>query len=210
MQRKVKIALKRERWALHTNTSIVDKVKVRHHVLEHLGIENPRILDCFCAKGEMWREAYSSTENYIGLDLERFHDARDTLICDNTRFLRQADLDQFDVFDLDAYGSPFECLAIIAHRLKWSRTKRVGIVLTDGTGMNSKLNAMNREFLGWIGAKTHMKTKVQMNNRENFIVAGMMRAAALADAKIENVLVAYKDKGGASMRYIGYIMSRGE
>jgi hypothetical protein len=74
--------------------------------------------------------------------------------------------------------------------------------------MNSKLNAMNREFLSWIGAKPHMRTKVQMDNRENFIVAGMIRAAEISHASISEVLVAYKDKGGASMRYIGYIMER--
>ena len=209
-KRRVKLSTRKVGTTVHTNTSVIDKVKIRHHVLEKLGVDNPRILDAFCAKGEMWRDAYGETDNYVGLDLEKFIDKRNTVICDNVRYLRQADLDQFDIFDLDAFGSPFECLAVIAHRIKWSRTKRVGIVLTDGTGVNSKFNAMNREFLGWIGASPHVKARVQMNDRENFIVGGMLKAAKMCDAFIEDVLVAFKNKGGAEMRYIGYIMRHAE
>jgi len=206
-KRKIKIAIKKDRWKLTTNSSFEDKIKVRKHVLNALDVENPMVLDVYCAKGEMWKDAYNKTKNYVGLDLERFDDERNTVVCDNTRYLRMADLDQFDIFDLDAFGSPFNCLAIIAHRLTWKNKDKVGIVLTDGTGLNSRLNAMNREFLNWIGAKAHMQSKVQMNHREDFIVAGILKAAEICQAHITDLIVAYKNKK-SQMRYISYVMHK--
>lgn len=157
----------------------------------------------------MHKEAYGGTDNYLGLDTEQFRNDRATLVCDNRRYLRMADLDEFDLFDLDAYGSPFEQFAIICTRLQWTRAKTIGFVLTDGTGMNSRFNAMNRQFLNWIGAKTHLGGKVQMTHREDFIVAALIKGAEVARGTVQNIMVAYKDggKSGSDMRYIGFTIT---
>lgn len=205
---KYKIKLKKKKPALHTNTSIKAKVDVRKHVLDLLENKNPKILDVFCARGEMWKEAYDHTPNYIGVDKDMYLDDRITIVAENSRYLRQADLDEFDVFDLDAYGSPFEQLSIICNRLTWNKKKQVGIILTDGTGMNSNLNAMNRTFLKWIGMCVHQKSRVQLTYRDSMILMGINKSAKEARAVVENVLVARKDSLGARMRYIGYLLTK--
>lgn len=109
----------------HTdNTNVSSKVTIRRHVLGLLaaeGIATPPILDVFCGQGILWRQAYARTSAYLGLDQKRVDDGRQTIVCDNRRYLRhaQVDLDQYALFDIDAHGFPQECLALICHRLTW-------------------------------------------------------------------------------------------
>jgi hypothetical protein len=204
--RKIKLQTKK-RWAVHTNTSLEDKVAIRRHVMEKLGKDNPRILDCFCANGLMWRHAYDCSKNYIGLDLNDPNDERHTVVCDNRRYLRHADLDQFDIFDLDAFGSPLEQLAIICNRIPWTTKTKVGVVLTDGTGLNAKLNSVNAGMLKWLGLSRHRGAKVQMEDRDNIIAMGILKAAEMARATVSDVEV-YKKETGSGMRYIGFILHK--
>ena len=191
------------------NSSLDKKVELRHWILETLAVSNPRILDCYCGPGGMWEKAYSSTSNYVGLDKTLYRDSRTTLVCENVDYLKSADLDQFDVFDLDAFGSPMEALAITCNRIRWKSRSRIGIVLTDGTGLNAKLNATSVAYVKYLGISRHRKTPIQNKERDTFLKMCIYKAVQEADAHIEAIKVYAKAKG-AAMRYIGLILSHGQ
>ena len=193
------------------NSALTAKVEIRRWLVEQLG-GSPRVLDCFCAGGMLWERAYSKTERYLGLDLRQFDDARRTIVCDSRRFLRHADarLEYFDLFDLDAFGSPLEHLAIICSRIRPKRGSRVGFVLTDGTEFNSKMNGTNIGLLDYVGVARHKKSRVQMHYRNQ--IFGMAVAKALKTAGLREVeaRVAEKDQvsAEAGMRYIAILAER--
>jgi hypothetical protein len=204
---KYKVCLGKQQKNLFTNSSTEAKIEVRKHVLEAVGLPEPMILDCFAAGGHMWKLAWDKTNKYVGIDKDTYTDERRMIIGDNERILRQLALDEFDIFDLDAFGSPFHQLAIICNRLRWTRTDRVGIVLTDGTGFAAKCNQSDRKFLKWIGVEVHEKTMTQFHERDTLIGMGIAQGAWEARARVRDVLVMKKDKG-AYMRYIGYVMEK--
>lgn len=204
-----RVILKSTKRAQSFSSSRGAKSDMRRRLISQLGADRPRILDLFCGPGGMWKHAYGSTRDYLGLDMTQYDDSRPTIVCDNSRFLRLAglDLDQFDIFDLDAYGSPSYQLAIICSRLRWTRTNRVGIVLTDGSGFNAAMNSTNSGLLEYLGMSRHKGSRVSYDNRESVLAATIQKAAAHAGAVVEHLRKMQK-RGGFEMIYVSYIMSR--
>lgn len=113
------------------NSNLSAKIALRNHFL-WLVSRPANVLECFAgAKRELYHACYES-DNVTGLDLET---SNNTLKIDNRKFIASADLSQYNFFDLDAYGSPYELLLNIFHR----RSKIDGefvIILTDGMWRN--------------------------------------------------------------------------
>ena len=115
------------------NSNLSAKVALRNHFLRL--VERPaNVLECFAgAKRELFHTCYES-DNVTGLDIKS---SDKTIKIDNKKFIASADLSQYNFFDLDAYGSPYELLLNIFNR----RSKIDGefvVILTDG--MWRKLN----------------------------------------------------------------------
>lgn len=97
------------------NSYLATKVKLRMDNLPAKKIL--RVLDCFHGKGTIWRHINnrSTKKNIIVLGIDKNKDyAGQALIGDNTKFLANMDLREFDIIDLDAYGVPFAQLKIIS------------------------------------------------------------------------------------------------
>lgn len=197
----------------HHNSALSVKVGMRRWMVEQLG-GHPMILDCFCAGGMLWDRAYDRTSSYVGLDLRQFNDERRTIVTDSLRYLRHADanLDQFDLFDLDAYGSPMEHLAAICQRIQRPKGKRVGFILTDGTAFNSRMNGTNHGLLHYIGVSSHERARVQADYHSDIIAMGItkaLRTAGLTSVetrKAENTAHSGGNQGmGGGMIYIGIL-----
>lgn len=117
--------------------AISAKIDIRRRVLE----EHPdaRVLDLFCGTGAMWRAVWSQAKTYVGCDarpLAMTDPPR--FVADNRRLMRCLDLDQYDTFDLDAWGSPWEQLEILMHRRQWSSGERGALVVTDGSTASAR------------------------------------------------------------------------
>ena len=190
------------------NTNAGQKAAVRAYVLTILGVARPAVLDCYCGSGVMHRRVWGAVSSaYVGLDSKEFNDDRETILCDNARYLRMADLDRFDVFDLDAYGSAFYQFAIICRRLRWSRVKRVGIILTDGSGYNFKMNIAPSGLLDFLGLMRHRGASVQNESRDAITQMALRRAAGEAGARMEDPKI-IKRSGGADVWYLGFVLAR--
>jgi hypothetical protein len=184
------------------NTALSAKVNLRRWLVQELGGQ-PNIIDCFCAAGMLWDRAYDKTPNYLGLDIRQFDDARRTIVCDSKRFLRHADvrLEDFDLFDLDAFGSPMEHLAIICSRIRLEPGRRVGFVLTDGTGFNARMNGTPKGLLKFVGVSPHKRTSVQSDFRDEIAARAVAKCLAIAGLKSLEAKRAQVGEAGAAMRY---------
>lgn len=129
------------------------KVSLRRRVLERM--EPTRVLDAFCGNGAMYDAVWREAAEYTGID-ERYEwpDARRRYVGDNRRILRAIDLGRFNIFDFDAYGSPWEQMLILAERRQWAPGERGAIVLTDGSSMKTRYGRLGRALATLVGQST--------------------------------------------------------
>ena len=196
--------------AVHSSSAGA-KAKLRTWLVEQLG-GKPRILDCFAGPGRMWATAYRSTELYLGIEKEPrgLEDRRRLIFCDSRRYLRHraTKLGDFDLFDLYAFGTPYEHLAIICSRLKGLEPgRRVGFCLTDGLGFNAAMNGMATGLLQYIQLERHKGTRTQSLLRDEIAEAAIRKA--FSEAKLSLVDARRAEKhGSTAMRYTALLCER--
>jgi hypothetical protein len=128
-----------------------DKVALRRLVLEYM--PSARVLDAFAGSGSMYRKVWREADDYVACDQRWYPDDRLAYVCDNRILMRAVDLQPFNVFDLDAYGSPWEQVAILCARRVVAPGEMLGLVLTDGSRLNLKMGGVPlalRQMAGFI------------------------------------------------------------
>lgn len=178
------------------------KVDIRRRVLE--AVPEPRVVfDAFAGSGQMHAAVWKDADRYLGCDLKWSRDRRNMFAADNRRVLRAIDLAPFNIFDLDAYGSPWEQAIIVADRRRVAPGEHLGLVLTEGAGLSYKANVVPLA----IGELTGLR-------------AGIVGLAKKQDAVIDRAIVGLarrmscdvvkrwqaEGRTGSAMRYIGLIL----
>lgn len=206
-----KIRIPKSNMRVRRNSSVSAKIEFRKALVAKFGVEDPWILDCFCGSGVMHREAYGSTNNYLGLDLKYYNDDRRTIVCDNQRMLRQLDLEGYDLFDLDAYGTPMTAYFLICNRFRWSLRDKIAFVMTDGSGLNAKYNNLSQELFNYIQISRHLKTRFQHEEMDTILFMAILKGVETLKGKIRDLEVIGKDHrsfSGVPLRYISFIVEK--
>lgn len=120
------------------------KVEIRRNVLEAIGPASAHVFDAFAGPGLMWQHAWKDAAEYVGCDTAWHQDDRRCFVADNRRVLRCIDVRAFNVFDLDAFGDPWQQALIIAARRPCVERDRIGIVLTIGMAQRQQSDALLR------------------------------------------------------------------
>lgn len=121
-------------WEQLDNSAIDLKIEMRRKYLP----PGARVLDCFCGKGRVYEAVYrDKVKLYFGIDNEKIHSLALCSLTDNLKYLASKDISEFNVFDLDAYGSPWKQMYMI---LKRSPQNEIVMFVTDGLVMNLKRN----------------------------------------------------------------------
>jgi hypothetical protein len=177
------------------------KIEIRQRVLAAIGID-ARVYDAYAGEGHMhdavWREARS----YTGCDVRWFNDKRLMYCADTRRVLRAIPLGGFNLFDLDAYGSPWDTALIIAARRTVRAGELIGLVLTEGNGLAVKTDVPHaiRALTGIRpGVAGFHKLRDQMIDRAVLGVAKRMRCEVVKRWQASA-------QGGVRMRYIGLVL----
>lgn len=180
--------------------SIGDKIEIRQRVLDAVG---GRVFDCYAGAGVMWKAVWSKAQGYEGCDERYLPDERSCFVADCRRVLRNIDLAQFQIFDLDSYGSPWEPAIIIAARRKVAPGERIGIVITEGSGLKLKFGGLP----GALASMAGTKTRIPGSSRAGKELAARAIAAMARRMKcrIEKVWRAERP-AGASMIYFGVVL----
>ena len=131
------------------------KVALRREALAWVGgAAQAAVLDCFAGEGRMHGAAWAEAARYLGNDQEVAKVLRHPGRChcaDAGFLLRFLDLAAFNVIDLDAYGSPWEMVEIVARRRKLAPRERLALVLTDGAPRGAMLGSMANALMGLLG-----------------------------------------------------------
>jgi len=129
------------------------KVDLRRKVLA--AVDGARVFDAYCGpEGEMWRAVWKDAQSYVGCDQAwKQDDPRRRFVGDTTTIMRAIDLSQFNVFDVDAFGSPWAVLRILAARRTWAPGELGAIVTTDGATMMTKFGRMPNDVAAILESK---------------------------------------------------------
>lgn len=172
-----------------------------------MAIKKPIIFDGYAGDGLMWARAWEKTEHYLGCEKKpvSLRDRRRLVVADNVRLLRHRAfaVDDFDIYDLDAYNHPFHQLMIVLRRL--SRPCRKGFALTIAFGVNMRISELPRSLLKTLGLTFQVSSGMLIFRERKKIIELMIRRAC-AGWKVE--AVAWESgSSGAVVDYIGLIVS---
>lgn len=177
------------------------KAWIRALVLEAVGAAH--VFDAFAGDGRMHADVWSRAASYVGCDLEWFRDGRLAYVADNLRVLRAVDLAPFNVFDLDAFGSPWEQALIIAARRKAAPGERIGLAVTEGSGLALKMGDLPRAMAELLGLRGRPAGSIRW--QEELIGQALQRLAQRMGARLVQRWDARRG-GGSAMRYIGIVI----
>lgn len=177
------------------------KAEIRRNVLD--AVPSPAVFDAFAGRGEMYHDVWVGADRYAGCDKEWHPDERKAWVADNRRVMRCIDLSAYNIFDLDAYGSPWEQAIILSERRLVAAGEMIGVVLTEGSGMKMKQGGLPKGLQVVAGLRDR--------------VAG---TAALADEIVDRAIEGLakrmacrvvgrwqaKGKVGSRMLYIGLVL----
>lgn len=118
----------------NSSGGLAAKIALREAALAHVGAAH--VLDVFCGPvGAMHRHVWTRAASYLGVDLVyRWPDRRRRIIAPWSVALDHLELGRFNVFDLDAFGSPWPALAqLVRARGRATSGERLAILATDGS-----------------------------------------------------------------------------
>lgn len=180
------------------------KAELRRQVLQEIGASDAHVFDAFAGAGEMWRLVWRDAAGYVGCDRDWFADDRLAYVADNRRVMRCIDLAPFNVFDFDSFGSPWEQVLILSARRPVAAGERLGIVLTEGNGIDLSMGGMAaplREIAGFLDAPAGAaRAHGEIIERA---LAGMYERMGVHPVRRWHA----SGTTGARMRYIGLVVA---
>jgi hypothetical protein len=180
------------------------KVDIRKRVVAALA-RDIYVFDAFAGAGSaMYDAVWSDAEYYVGCDLKWERDTGRTLfVGDNRRVMRAIDLKKFNVFDLDAYGFPWEQALIIADRRPVKPGEAIGLIITEGGGIAYKANSVPHAVS--ILARVRHGAVGLGRRREDIVDRCLAGLARRMRCKIEKRWQA-TGRSGATMLYVGVVL----
>ena len=176
-----------------------NKVELRKRVLAEVPAP---VFDAFAGSGQMFRRVWRDAPGYVGCDLRWFPDERMAYVADNKRVLRSIDLGGFGIFDLDAYGSPWEQALIIAGRRIVKPGERIGFCITEGSSLKLRMGQPAKAMTLMAGMTNKA---VGVSSQQDELTARAI--AGLAQRMRCAVLKSWmaRGKSGAQVRYYGLV-----
>ena len=168
-------------------------------------IRDARVLEVYCGSGEMYNAVWNKAQKYTGIDKVKYFDERHTICGDAEKAIRLVDVNDYNVFDVDAYGSPYEILDFIVKKIDLNY-KKIGFVVTDGVNMDLKLGRVCKGLRHFIGYDFHIAKRANVLH-DDFIKIVIDKIAEHLKGKIECLLIA-QGVTGSSMRYYSFVVNR--
>jgi hypothetical protein len=110
------------------NSHLRTKVRLRLELIDQIGKDKIHVLDAFAGQGLVWKEIQRQRPDLqittVGIEKRKYVNPN-VIMGDNRKAMKGMDLTVFDIIDLDAFGCPWEQLAIAAER-----APNVPVVLT--------------------------------------------------------------------------------
>lgn len=177
------------------------KILIRQNVFDMVPAPR-RVFDAYAGAGEMWRGVWNQADHYVGCDKKWFRDDRAMFVSDCLRVMRAIDLREFNLFDFDAYGSPWDNACILAARRAVEPGERIGVVITDGTSLSIRfafLPAALAEISGMRGMPGLARHQEELIDRALQVMADRMKSRIIRKWRAIGTT-------GARVRYVGIVL----
>lgn len=184
-------------------TGLSAKIDIRRRVLAKVGPGKASVFDAFAGDGAMFDAVWKDAKRYVGCDLEWYRGQRLAYVADNRRVLRALDLYGYNLFDLDAHGSPWEQAYIIARRRPMRPGERLGFILTEGSGLKLKLGGYPNSLCVMAGINPSARGGARQHPM--LIDRAILRFCRLLGGELAHRWQA-KGKTGAAVHYIGIVV----
>lgn len=136
--------------------AVREKVRLRRWILDWIGCRQARVLELFGGLGVLQRSVWSQASVFDSCDIRLpcavppgsqrwWCRAEDLLSCAGV------DVQRYNIFDFDCYGSPWREVSIWARRRHLAVDERVGVVLTHGRHrlMSGRLDSHLQSLVRW-------------------------------------------------------------
>lgn len=193
----------RAAWKPKDNTDGGAKIEIRKTILAQ--IPEPSVLDCFAGEGKVWRACYQGLP-YVGLDKKASSDDRKVLNIDNIKYLRSADLSRFNVFDLDAYGTPWQQFLIVLNRRSFTAGESVAIFLTDGLSILARMGELPHGMKKYVGIPENVRVPCLSRHMDYIRALLVVNAVREVGVTIEKALITQNNRG--NMSYMGLLVKK--
>lgn len=122
---------------------------------------------------------------------------------DNCRVMRAIDLQPFSIYDLDGYGSPWTQAIIIAARRSIAKGERVGLVMTEGSGLRLRMNHVPDAFAILAGVRRKMQGAAR--NHEGLIDRALQGVCQRMNCRIVKRWQA-QSRAASGLFYLGCVL----
>lgn len=177
------------------NSNMRGKIALRQWVVAAMGgNSNARVLDLCAGHGHMAQACYADVASYAGCDKYYDWDAPGPRwVCDSRLLMRCIDVfPDFNIIDIDTYGSPWPLAYLIASRNVIAPASEVAFVLTDGSAFKGKINRIEAHLAHMAGVRQQIRGASRI--WPDITAAAMRRAAAMMAADVTAIKVApYQD-----------------
>lgn len=185
------------------NAKTSAKKDLRQGVLSQMKIA--RVLEVFCGAGEMYNSVWNGAESYLGIDKVKFFDKRKTICGDAMKAVSTIDLSEFNVFDIDAYGSPYDVLCVILDRIQGDKPE-YGFCITDGVSMDLRLGNICKGIRQLTGIE-HRVVKNSAIMHDELITAIINTVCNRLNSHVTHFRIA-NGKTGAAMKYYAFVIAK--
>jgi len=186
------------------NAKISAKKDLRNEIIRCAEISN--VIEVYCGKGEMFDLVWNKSDSYIGIDKVKFFDKRNTICGDAVSCLKQIDVTKYNIFDIDAYGSPYECISEIVRQLEASKNNdKLYFCVTDGLQIDMRMGRVSKFMAELSGVNSRRISKA--HKMHNIIIKNIIHNISnRLNRRLLSSNIAI-GKTGSGMRYYTFILS---
>lgn len=185
------------------NAKTSAKKELRQGVLSQM--KSAHVLEVFCGAGEMYNAVWSMAKSYVGIDKVKFFDCRNTICGDAMKVVSTMDLSGFNVFDIDAYGSPYDILCLILNRIQGEK-QQYGFCITDGVSMDLRLGRICKGIRELTGIEHHIVKNAAIMHDE--IINDIIKTVCdRLNCHVTHFRIA-NGKTGAAMKYYAFVVTK--
>lgn len=184
------------------NQATAAKVALRENVLAAVG-SPAAVFDGFAGLGEMHRKVWFRAAGYVGCDRVWARDDRVCFAADNRRVMRSIDLGEFNIFDFDAFGSPWEQVIILAARRRLAAGEKLGLVLTEGSSLKLRQGGIPLAMAALAGLRGNISGLARWH--DDIVDKAIGEVCRRMGATLTHRWQA-RGKSHATMRYIGLVL----
>lgn len=187
------------------NAKIAAKSKLRENLINVMPGKTS-VLEIFCGKGEMYDAVWHKANRYTGIDKRFFSDHRHVLHGDALSVVSQIDCSDYNIFDIDAYGSPYDILLEIVTQLSKKNIDQVGFCITDGVQMDLRMGNVTKA-MSELSGLNFKKIGGAHRMHDQLIIRIIDNIAALLNGYIVDSNIAI-GATGSGMRYYTFIVEK--